>query len=286
MRIPLVYIVILNWNGKEHTLACLQSLEKIKYPRYVVVVVDNASSDGSAEYISRNFPWTKLIPNTINLRYAGGNNIGIDVAIANNADYILLLNNDTIVDENFLTELVNKSESDPSIGMAGPKIYYYSHQNVIWFAGGGISWWSGWTYHNGIRKVDKGQFDKLEKVDYLTGCCLLVKREVIEKVGKLDESYFMYGEDVDWCVRASRAGFKLIYVPSSVIWHKVSASSGGNLSWFKNWNKLKSQIRLMCKYAKWYHWITIPFGLSTKILFSIIKAIAEKGKFKRYSHYT
>ncbi len=97
------------------------------------------------------------------------------------------------------------------------------------------------------------------------------KREVIERVGKLDERFFIYGEDADLCLRASRVGYELMYVPSSKIWHKVSASSGGNLSWFKNWNKLKSQVRLMMRYAKWYHWITMPMSMTTNIAVSILK---------------
>jgi len=269
MKDPLVYIIVLNWNGKEHVTACIKSLEKVNYPRYITLVVDNASSDGSAEYISKNFPNVKLIVNSTNLRFAGGNNVGIDYAMANGADYILLLNNDTLVSPDFLSRLVEAAEENSKIGMVGPKIYYYNSQNVIWFAGGGIDWRSGWTYHVGIHEVDRGQYDRKVETNYITGCCLLVKRAVIEKIGNLDESYAMYGEDVDWCIRASRAGFKLLYVPSSIIWHKVSASAGGNFSWFKNWNKLKSQIKLMWRYAKWYHWITILILLPMRILTAV-----------------
>jgi len=234
--------------------------------------VDNASSDGTVERVKDIFPSVDVITNSKNLRFAGGNNVGIEQAIKKGSDYFLLLNNDTIVDPDFVSELVKTAESDKKIGMVGPKVYYHDDRKRIWFAGGKVEFWKGWVSHTGIRELDRGQYDVVRQVDYLTGCCLLVKREVVERVGKLDESYFIYGEDADWCIRASRAGFKLLYVPSSVIWHKVSSSSGGNLSWFKNWNKLKSQLRLMARYAKWYNWLTIPFGMFINIVAGAVSA--------------
>ncbi|MGC8654645.1 MAG: glycosyltransferase family 2 protein [Candidatus Kryptoniota bacterium] len=271
MKTPLIYIIVLSWNSRELTTECIESIEKINYPRYVTLLVDNASSDDSVEHISKNFPNVKIIVNQANLRFAGGNNVGIDHAMANGADYVLLLNNDTIVDPDFLSKLVQAANDNPDVGILGPKIYYYNNPKMIWFAGGAIDWRSGWTHHIGIHEIDTGQYNRITETDYITGCCMLVKRNVIERIGKLDESYVMYGEDVDWCIRASRAGFKLLYVPSSIIWHKVSASSGGNFSWFKNWNKLKSLLRLMYRWARWYHWMTIPVMLPLKIFLAIWK---------------
>ena len=266
MSEPLVYIIILNWNGKVDTLSCLQSIMDVRYPNFSVIMVDNASSDGTVESVKEKFPPVKIIANTENLRFAGGNNIGIDYALQQKADYVLLLNNDTVVDPDFLNGLLKVAGSGERVGIVGPKIYYYNDPERIWFAGGKVEYWKGWVSHTGIRELDHGQYDADRRVDYITGCCMLVKREVIERVGKLDEKFFIYGEDADWCLRASRAGYELVYVPSSKIWHKVSTSSGGNLSWFKNWNKLKSQLRLMARYAKWYHWLTIPFGLAINII--------------------
>jgi hypothetical protein len=276
MKYPLVYIIILNWNRKDDTLACLRSIKDVKYPQLSVVLVDNASRDGTVESVRENFPAVEVITNSENLRFAGGNNVGIDYAMQNKADYILLLNNDTEVAPDFLSELVSVAENNDRVGMLGPKIYYHNTPKMIWFAGGRIEFWKGWLSHIGIRELDHGQYDSIRDVDYLTGCCLLVKREVIEKVGTLDESYFIYGEDADWCIRAYRAGFKLTYVPSSLIWHKVSSSSGGNMSWFKNWNKMKSQLRLLGRYAKWYQRLTIPFGLALNIALSGVRAARAK----------
>lgn len=263
---PLVFIIILNWNGKEDTLDCLRSLREVDYSRFKILVVDNASKDGSVEAIKKEFPDIEIIVNAANLRFAGGNNVGMKRAIELGADYLLLLNNDTIVDKDFLTKLVDGAEVLPQVGMAGPKIYYHKDPKRLWYAGGKIAWWKGWISHRGVREFDNGQYNTIGETEYITGCCVLVKREVIDKIGMLDEAYFIYGEDADWSIRASRAGYKLMYVPTSFLWHKVSVSSGGHLSWFKNSNKLKSQLRLMARYAKPYHWLTIPIGMVVEII--------------------
>jgi hypothetical protein len=235
-----------------------------------ILVVDNASSDDSVASIRREFPSVEVIVNALNLRFAGGNNVGIRHALQKGTEYVLLLNNDTTVDPEFLTELVKRAEGDPAIGMVGAKIYYYSDPGRIWFAGGRIEWWKGWISHIGLRESDHGQHDTSADVDYITGCCLLVKRSVIDKTGMLDERFFMYGEDVDWCLRAQRAGFRLLYEPRAKVWHKLSVSSGGHFSWYKNRNKLKSTVRLALRYAHPVQWLTIPFLLPFRLLRQVL----------------
>src|SRR5713101_6254286 len=180
---PLVYLIIPTWNGKDDTLECLKSLQHLKYPNARILVVDNASTDGTAEAIRREFPNVELIVNDTNLRFAGGSNAGMKVALERGAKYLLLLNNDTVVDHEFLNHLTQLAEREKEAGMFGPKIYYYSDPRRIWFAGGRIEWWKGWISHIGIREHDHGQYDTVKEVDYLTGCCLLVKRDLIERVG-------------------------------------------------------------------------------------------------------
>jgi GT2 family glycosyltransferase len=268
---PFVYIIVLTWNGKEDTLECLRSLQKVTYPNFKVLLVDNASSDGTADVVQNEFPNVEIIINASNLRFAGGNNIGIEKALDQGAEYILLLNNDTVVEEDFLSHLVDAAENNVHVGMVGPKIYFHSDPNRLWYAGGKIEWWKGWISHVGVRENDVGQYNTQSATDYITGCCLIVKREVAKKIGLLDESYFIYGEDADWCLRTARAGYSLLYAPRAIIWHKLSVSAGGHLSWFKNWNKFKSQLRLMIRYARWYHWLIIPFGMIANILTSMYK---------------
>ncbi len=269
---PLVFVLILNWNGRDDTIECLRSVFAVDYPNARVVVIDNASTDGSVTAIRAQFPTVHIIENPNNLRFAGGNNVGIEYALREGAEYILLLNNDTTVDQRFLSELVSMFRDSRSAGMAGPKILYYHRPEQIWYAGGIIEWWKGWISHRGIREIDRGQYDQPAETDYLTGCCLLVRRQVVEQIGLLDERYSMYGEDVDWCVRTRRAGFSLHYIPAARIWHKVSVSSGGHFSWFKNWNKLKSILRLMVAYAPWYHRITFPPMLAVNVILSFFSA--------------
>lgn len=220
-----VYIIVLNWNGKEDTLECLKSLEKISYSNYKIVVVDNGSEDDSVSEIKKQFSEVKIIENKKNLGFAGGNNVGMKYAINGGADYVLLINNDTTVEENFLSELVKTGESDEKIGILGSKIYFYSDPNRIWFAGGKVNWLKNKGTHIGLDQIDNGQYDKIKETDYLTGCCLLIKREVIEKIGVLAEDYFLYYEDTDFSLRTKNVGYRSIYVPKSKIYHKISRST-------------------------------------------------------------
>jgi len=255
---PHVDIIVVNWNGGQVTRDCLTSLAKISYTDYRIILIDNSSTDGSVAAIRAEFENVTILQMQQNLRFAGGSNKGIRLALEKGTDLILLLNNDTIVDENFLQPLV--ARAGRGSGIVVPKIYYHDDPELIWFAGGRISFWLGLIEHRGIRETDKGQFDASGETDYATGCCMLVRRQVIEKVGLLDEAYYMYVEDADWSERARRAGFRIVYEPESKIWHRVSSSAGGNLSFFKLKNKLVSQVRFFGRYARWYHWLVIPWA--------------------------
>ena len=226
---PKVTIIILNWNGKEDTIECLESLKHITYPNYEMLLVDNGSTDGSVECFREKYPGIEIIETGENLGFAGGNNVGIRRAMDEEADYVLLLNNDTVVDPEFLGELVKVAESNISIGIVGPKIYYYDYggrKDVIWFAGGKMLRRIGQPFHDGLHKIDKGQYGKLKNVDFITGCALLVKKEVIDKIGLLDVDYFAYFEDLDYNIKVSKAGYSIVYSPKAKIWHKGSSTSG------------------------------------------------------------
>lgn len=176
-------------------------------------------------------PWRRivLIKNPENSGFAEGNNIGIKYALkVLNPEYVLLLNNDTVVEKNFLNELVGVAESDKGIGFVGPKTYYYDYYgrtDVINFAGGRLVIWKGKSAHIGVNEIDKGQYNTVTDVDYVEGSCLLARRKVLELVGLLDPVYFLYWEEADWCIRVKKAGSRLVYAPKSKIWHKISASS-------------------------------------------------------------
>lgn len=272
---PLVYIIILNWNGKQDTIECLDSLQKITYRNSEICVVDNGSTDGSVAVLRKNFPDLKIIANKANVRFARGNNIGIEYALKQGAEYVLLLNNDTVVEPDFLSKLIEVADASQEAGLVGPKIYYYDAPDLIWSAGGRISFWKGKIAHRGLRRKDSDKFNEVARVDYLTACAVLARRAAIEKVGLLDASYYIYGEDADWCERMQRAGYKLLYVPGARVWHKISSASGGGMTSFKIVHKVKSNFMFFRKYARWYHWLTIPFCVSAETIWFLIKQIAQ-----------
>jgi GT2 family glycosyltransferase len=237
-------IVVLNWNGKRLTTECLDSLKEIDYSNYEILLVDNGSTDGSQEYFRAQYPEIVLLENEADLGFADGNNVGIRHAMNGRADYVLLLSNDTVVHAQFLSELVHVAERDLRIGFVGPKIYYHDRRgqrDVIAFAGGCVNLWIGKARNIGEGEKDTGQYEDIKEVNYLQGSCLMVKREVVQRIGLLDSTFFAYWEETDWCVRGCHAGYTLMFVPNAKIWHRVAASTGEvqrrylftrNLFWF------------------------------------------------------
>jgi GT2 family glycosyltransferase len=220
---PAVSIVVLNYKGREDTLDCLRSLEHLTYRHVQIVVVDNHSEDGLEQAVRAAHPRAVFIQTGANLGFTGGNNVGIRYALEHGADYVMLLNNDTVVAPDFLDVMIEVMEQDPSIGVTGPMIYYYHNPDMIWSAGGEIDWSRGETHMTGINELDVSQFGLTPRpADFVTGCALLARREVWQKVGLLDERFFMYYEETEWCVRAGRSGYKLMVVPMAMIWHKIS----------------------------------------------------------------
>jgi len=252
---PTVSIITLTWNSYEVTLECLLTLRKLDYPNFEVIVVDNGSTDGSQEQLAREFPDVQLICNPTNLGFAGGNNVAIRDALARNPAYLLLLNNDTIVAPNFLSEMIRAAETDPAIGLANPKILYHEPADRIWYAGG--SYKRGWSFakHFGVNRTDNGKYNQACEVSFATGCALLVKTEIVRKIGLLDESFFLGFEDLDWCVRAQDAGFKAIYVPSAVVWHRTGWVTRKNLGKpLRDFYYVKNSVLLARKHLEARHW--------------------------------
>jgi len=213
-----VFVILLNWNNWNDTHECLESLEKVDYPNFEVVIVDNNSSEEERGKIRRY--GAKTIFNSENLGFAGGNNVGIKYALSHGANYVMLLNNDTIIAPDFLTKLVKASENDKTLGILGSRIYKYGTNEIV-FDGGKINFWLNSARHVNNIESRPPPF----KVGYVTGAAMLVKREVIELVGLMREDYFLYYEDVDWCLRAIKAGYKCVVVPRSHVWHKVSSTN-------------------------------------------------------------
>ena len=222
--LPSVYIIVLNWNNCRDTLICLNSLEKLNYPNYRLLVVDNGSDDDSVVCIRGAYPNLELIETGRNLGFAGGNNVGIRYALERGADYVWLLNNDTKVDPRALTAMVEAAESDSRIGAVGSVLYYMDEPERMQAWGGGwVSLLSGVTGHY-KGPVDHG------KLDYITGASLLIRASTLREVGYLDERYFMYWEDVDLCFRIRRQGWKLAVADQSFVFHREGATKGKGLN--------------------------------------------------------
>jgi len=219
-----VSIILLNWNGGEFTKPCIESLNQISYFNYDIIVVDNGSTDGSADMLKMAFTNIILLKNEKNLGFTGGNNIGIKYALEHGADYVLILNNDTIVDKNFLSEMVRVLESDRQIGMVTCKIFSYDDPKKILYAGGVVNKMTLKSKHISKCEKDNGKYSVMREIDFITGCCMLVRKALIEKIGAFDEKFFAYAEDLDWSLRTLKADYKLIYAPSAKLWHKESAS--------------------------------------------------------------
>jgi GT2 family glycosyltransferase len=215
---PVVFVVILNTNGWEHTLACVASLDALHYPNYRVIVVDNGSEDGSPARIRDARPDVNLIEAGENRGFSAGNNIGVRHALAHGAEFVWLLNNDTTVETDALTVLVAEASKDPQIGIVGSAVYFGRDSGRLQAWGGGTVGWS----------LSTGRFDDSptppESVDYIMGASMLIRREVFETVGLLDESYFIYFEDIDFCRRAMSRGWKLAVAPESVVHHYVGGT--------------------------------------------------------------
>jgi GT2 family glycosyltransferase len=222
---PALSVVLVNYHGASDTLACLRSLRESSFRNFDVYVVDNASDDNLESMIAAEFTTVTFIQSPTNVGFARGNNIAIQRALDRQSDYVLLLNNDTIVASDTLQRLIDRMEADNTIGIAGPKIYYVDPADRIWYAGGRCNIQSGTASHIGIGDVDSARHSVPGPTEYVTGCCLLARRRVYESIGLLDESFFAYLEDVDFCHRASSAGFGIVYEPTARVWHKVSSSS-------------------------------------------------------------
>lgn len=235
-----ISIVIVNWNGFEDTSECLKSIQKLvlKNIQLSVVVVDNASTDDSVKELEKmkNF---ELLVTKENLGFAGGYNFGIRYAMRNKPDFILALNNDTIVDKDMLKDLVEAANGHPEAGLISPKIYfakgYEFHKDkykktelgkVIWYAGGNMDWNNVYGSNRGVDEVDNGQFDHAMETDFATGAAMLMRYKALRKVGLFDEKYFLYLEDADLSMRMKKKKWQVIYSPKAKVWHKVSQSSG------------------------------------------------------------
>lgn len=287
-----IALILVHYNNDKDTNECLDSLARLKTKHQLeIVVVDNNSQTEFKPKKSQLC--VHSLKSATNLGFTGGNNLGMQYALKNiKPDYFLLLNTDTLVEPNFMDELVKFAERQSRVGIVSPKIYfakgYEYHQNsydqkdkgnVLWFAGGSIDWDNMYAFHRAIDEVDRGQTDLprpkrskheipyygYQTMDFASGCCMLIPTSVIKKVGMFDESYFMYWEDVDLSLQISRAGYQLYYCPDAVIWHKNAGSTGGAGSAFHVKMQEKNRLRFAVKYAPWKTKVLVLRDYFTKL---------------------
>lgn len=271
-----VGIILVNYNGKEYNEECINSILDSSYKNIEIIVVDNGSKDGSVEILKEVFKEKiELILTGKNLGFSGANNIGIEKALNDGCDYIVLLNNDTIIDRNLIGNMLIASIEEHN-SVISPKIYYYDNKKIIWSAGADIRWKKGVTDQRGINKIEDGSFNKREEVEFGTGCCLLIPSNIVKKVGMLSEEYFLYYEDTDYCMKIKEGGYKIVYEPTGVLYHKVSASTGGELSVGYIYYNTRNRLIFNNKYNKVSKIIYMTYFYFTRIAKCCIWSI--KGK--------
>jgi len=225
--VPSVAVIVVNWNGTDDTLECLDSLMHMEYPRCEIIVVDNASQPSPRAVITERFPAVTYIDSGANLGYAGGNNVGMRRALARGHDYVFVLNNDTVVEADVLRKAVAVATSDPRIGVVGVKVIAFDDPGRVWVAYGQVTYRQGLVRLIGYYGQDDGTYDEQKDVEWVPGTAMLFSRRALEAVGLFDDNFFAYHEDVDWCTAARKRGFRVVFAPQPRIYHKGHQSSGG-----------------------------------------------------------
>jgi len=251
--LPKLAIVLINYLQDDLTIDCIKSIKKSDYKNIEIILINQLSTIDSETKFKSEFPELTFIPTQENIGYASACNLGIKKALERNTDYVCLLNNDTVVLPDTLTTLINGFGASNDIGIVGPKIFYFDKKDKIWFGGGKLSLNKGAkTIHLDMNKMENGSDNTVKEVDFITGCALMAKREVFEKIGFLDEKYFAYFEEVDFCYRVKKAGYKILYIPQSKLYHKVSSTTKKYFSSLINYYKFRNRLYFLKKH--------LPFG--------------------------
>jgi GT2 family glycosyltransferase len=264
---PKVCVVLVNWNGAEFTIPCVQSLSESDYPDLVTIVVDDGSTDTSPAQIAQRFPGLELLRQTTNIGVWQARNRGIERALELGCEYVVILDNDTRVDRSLISRLVTMArEYDGSVAV-GPKIYYLRDPKRLWYAYGHLNLRTG-IYSNPVYNVlDEGQFDQRREMQLGSSCCLLIPRRILEVVGGFDTNYSVYGGgDVDWSLRCWRAGFKLVYCPEGKLWHLVGGSANKIPRALIRYLTTRNQLWTLRK-------VVTPFQLMTITLFYPLRSL-------------
>ena len=268
MKSPKVAIVSLNWNGLEHLKYFCNSAVNLDYDNYFIVIVDNASSDGSIDFIQNNFPDIQIVKNSSNLGYSKGFNTGIEYAIDNYAEYLLITNNDVLLDPSILDVGIDLFLKDKKIGYMGGKVYNLNTQKRFQYAGGRIYEDFDSMPSRGAGEIDIGQYDEVEYFDYMDDVCSLVSKDLITNVGAYDSDFFFDFEETEWNSRIRSQKYRIAYNPLMKVWHRKHGSTGGNrLTGFAEFNSFRGKVLFHFKTKKkhdflyfllWFIFFSLP----------------------------
>jgi len=279
MSSPLVSVIVVNWNGKEHLEECLCSLRSQTFSDFEAILVDNGSTDGSVEYIQGNFAdWVRILKNARNEGFSGGNNRGIREA---RGKYIALLNNDARADAHWLEELVRIAEDNPRVGMLACKIYLQEKLKILDNTGH-LIYPDGLNRGRGRLEVDRGQYEKLEEVFFPSGCASLYRRTMLKEIGLFDEDFFAYGDDTDIGLKGRMAGWKCLYVPQALVYHRFSQSSG-TYSPLKAFYVERNRVWIAIKYFPLSLLLRSPFYTFWRFLLQSYGALTGRGAAGKFS---
>lgn len=273
---PLISIIILNFNQLPVTCEFLESTKKLTYPNYEIIMIDNASKENPTELINARYPEVKLIVSDKNLGFTGGNNLGIKAA---RGDYYFIVNNDTEVTPDLLERVVETFDIDKTIGVVSPKIKYFSNPDTIQYAGfSEVNPFTGRGKTQGGKKIDNGDFDTPGYTAYAHGAAMMVKKEVVDKVGMLPDNFFIYYEELDWSAHIRRAGYTIYYQPKGLIFHKESITMGKE-SAMKAYYHTRNRILFMRRNTKSYQFPVFVLFLSFVIIPRSILKYLFNGQF-------
>ena len=254
-------MLVLNWNGRPFLQECLSSLKEQDYEGFETVLVDNGSTDGSADYVRDAFPRVRIFSLPENLGFCGANNKAIQESLSRGIKYVLLLNNDTFVAPRFVREIIKAAEDDPEVAVVCPKIFWARRPNVFWYAGADLNLWLGRARHRGYNQEDHGQFDSRTVITLATGCAMLVRCSAIAEVGMLNEDLWAYAEDLEWGLRFQQAGYKLRFAPTARVWHYDGSTNvvAGSQA-IRLYYSTRNLLHIGMKYCRWWQVPTFLLG--------------------------
>ena len=276
---PLLSVIIPNWNGKHFLTECIDSLKEQTFRDFEIILVDNGSTDGSAEFAGERYrEFIRVLRNKENLGFAGGNNVGIQAA---RGEYIVLLNNDTWADPHWLEELVKATQFDPPIGMWASKIYSYYKRNQI-EAVGELIYWDGLSRARGQYEQDRGQYNAMEEIFFPPGCGAMYRKSLFDGIGLFDEDFFAYADDSEIGIRARLACWKCLYVPAAIVYHKNSGTAG-QYSPLKAFYVERNRFWITIKYFPLPLLLLSPFFTFYRFVFQAYGALVHRGAAGKFT---